>query len=188
VGAGRVVAYAGGVSLEAESRQLAFRDTLLSFLDTLARGADRGLAATREGDRIVVEGPAGHASLALIGPDDARSVLLETRRGLYEGVVPPGTPSDAVLLVRAGGDAPRALRLPFAPPLEVRGAGLDVGTLRAIAEAGRGRPLSHAEATPRRRSATRIGLSPYCFGMAALLLLLDRVLARRRAAPAGGAP
>ena len=185
MGAGRVVAYAGGVALEVEASKAAFRSALLGLFATLARAADRGLAATRERDRIAVEGPAGHASLALLGPEDARSVLLETRRGLYEGLVPPGTPTDAVLLVRVEGELPRALRLPFAPPLEVRGAGLDVETLRAVASAGRGRVLAAAESTPRRRSTTHVDLSPYCFGMAAVLFLLDRVLARRPAPIAG---
>lgn len=187
-GAGRVVAYAGGVALEAPAAQDAFGRALLPLLDVLARGADRGLAATRDGDRIAVEGPAGRASVTLLGPDDTRATLLETRRGLYEGRVPPGTPADAVLLVEAGGGTPRALRLPSHPPLEFRGAGLDLPTLRGIAEAGRGRLLAHAEPTPRRRTTTRLDLSPYCFGMAALLFLLDRTRAARRPTPVERAP
>lgn len=188
MGAGRVVAYAGGMALEADASRARFATSVRPLLATVARAADRGLAAARERDRLAVEGPVGRGSVALVGSEGAGSVLLETGRGLYEGRVPPGTSDDAVLLVRLDGDAPRALRLPFTPPVEVRGAGLDVETLRAIAEAGGGRVLSHAQTTPRRRSTTHLDLSPYCLGMAALLFLADRVLARRRVAPAGSAP
>lgn len=176
VGAGRVVSFAGGPALEPADARGALIHSLKPLFARLARAADRGLGAEREGDRLRVENVAGLGSLPLfVGDEAVAAPLLETQNGVYEGLLPPGTPTDAIL--RAGTPA-RALHLPFGPGLEHRGAGVDLSTLRAIADAGLGRVLARDEPTPRRRGASRLDLSPYCFGMAVLLLLLDRILDR----------
>ncbi len=176
VGAGRVVSFAGGPALEKAADRSAMLVALQPLFARLARAADRGLAAEREGDRLRVEGIVGLGSLPLFVNDEAvPDPLIETTNGLYEGALPPGTPIGALL--RAG-SPPRALRLPYAPQLEHRGAGVDASTLRAIAQAGGGRVLARGEPTPRRRGSTRVDLSPYCFAMAVLLLLFDRLVHR----------
>lgn len=183
-GAGRVAGHAGGFALEAGEARASFLDALRPFLERLARAADRGLAARRDGGRLWVEAPPGLGSLAIsTGDGTASAVLLEAENGVYVGDLAPEVPHDAVLTAVVRPGETRALRLPFSPPIEHRGAGLDLDALRAIAEAGDGRRVREDEPTPRRRRTTNVDLAPYCFGMAVLLLVVDRVLDRARPAP-----
>lgn len=181
-GAGAVLSLAAGPALESGAGRDRTEGDLTRVFDEVSRSVDRGAAAERDGDRLTVESTAGLGSLhVLVGEATDPVTLLEASSGLYEGTLPSGTPVDALLRIEAGGDGPRALRLPYRPPLEHRGAGADLATMRAIAQAGGGRLLGPSEPTPRRRTSSKVDLSPYGFVMAVILLVVDRLRARRDA-------
>ena len=176
VGGGEVVSVAWGPALEARGDQAAARAALMPWIGQLASASDRGLAAELEGEDLLVDweearGAGRILARGVAGPSE----LLEIRPGRFRGAVPDG--AEAGVRVSLGART-RPLRLPVRPPPEARGAGVDEGALRAIAEAGGGRRIAAGEALPSPPATPGAPLAPWFLLAACILMVVDRIWAR----------
>ncbi|HVG93923.1 MAG TPA: VWA domain-containing protein, partial [Planctomycetota bacterium] len=182
LGAGRVVALAGGPAHEAAADREAHRRALRPWLDRLASAVDRGIAGEAADGRLTAQGPSGLGSLHAVSRDGSVSArLVETSPGRYEGALPGNALPDGDWSVQGAGLAPRPIRMPARPPLEHRGCGVDEAALRALAAAGGGRRLGPGERPAPLEVAVQRSLAPVLLLLALALFLVERALAARAA-------
>jgi hypothetical protein len=192
LGAGRVVALAFGP--EGESDRAAAAAWIRPLLARMAVEADRGVAGDLDGGEATARVPSAAGRGRLSVRDGGTTVAwAEVAPGLFRGALPPGEPPFLMDLP----EGLRPLRLPARPPPEHRGAGVDEGALRALAEAGGGERLAAGERPPRGRPVPGPSLAPWLLAAALGFLIVERArvaallllafLSACAGAPSGGA-
>lgn len=184
VGAGAVFALAWGPAAEPTRREAsASLARLVPWISDLAGSADRGLFARIQGDQLVVEIPearaAGRVRVDALGQT---AWLVEEAPGRFRGPLP--CECRRGVRVRVSADPPRwrAVDLPALAAAELRGAGVDVTALDALARAGGGRVLAAGEAPARLPAPSGPPLGPAFLVLAVVVLVLERARAGRRPA------
>jgi len=181
LGAGRVVAFAGGPALEVGPAREGLRAALAELLSRLAAEADRGLAGDEEGDRVAVRAPEGLGALSLYGSTSPQaSTLVEVSPGTYAGPRPPGVPGDEPLLVEGSGFSRRPVRMPARPAIEHRAVGVDAALLDALAVAGGGTRVPPGAEPPVAMDRARHELAPWILLACLVLFVLERAPRRPR--------
>jgi hypothetical protein len=179
LGAGRVVAFAGGPALEVGPAREALRAALAELLSRLAAQADRGLVGDEEGDRVAVRAPERLGGLTLYGSTSPQtSTLVEVSPGTYAGPRPPGVPGDEPLLLAGPGFPRRPVRMPSRPSIEHRAVGPDAAQLDALAIAGGGARVPLGAEPPVAMERERLALAPWILLACLVLFLFERASER----------